>query len=37
MNESDCELVEGSRNAFRDFGDPHADLKQAASSASSNR
>ena len=29
MNESDFELVEGSGNVFRDFGDPHADLKQA--------
>ena len=29
MNESDFKLVEGSGNVFRDFGDPHADLKQA--------
>ncbi|MDD9996637.1 MAG: helix-turn-helix transcriptional regulator [Rhodospirillaceae bacterium] len=29
MNESDFELVEGSGNVFRDFGDPDADLKQA--------
>ena len=29
MSESDFELVEGSGNVFRDFGDPHADLKQA--------
>ena len=29
MNESDCELIEGSGNVFRDLGDPHADLKQA--------
>ena len=29
MNESEFELVEGSGNVFRDFGDPHADLKQA--------
>ena len=29
MNESDFELVEGSGNAFRDLGDPDADLKQA--------
>lgn len=29
MNESDFELVEGSGNVFRDFGDPHADLRQA--------
>ena len=31
MNESGFELVEGSGNVFRDFGDPHADLKQAKS------
>ena len=29
MNESDCELIEESGNVFRDFGDPHADLKKA--------
>ena len=29
MNEGDFELVEGSGNVFRDFDDPHADLKQA--------
>ena len=29
MNEPDFELVEGSGNVFRDFNDPHADLKQA--------
>lgn len=29
MNENDFELVEGSGNVFRDFGDPEADLKQA--------
>lgn len=29
MNEHDFELVEGSGNVFRDFDDPHADLKQA--------
>ena len=29
MNESDIDLVEGSGNVFRDFGDPDADLKQA--------
>lgn len=29
MNESDFELVEGSGNVFRDFGDPLADLRQA--------
>ncbi len=29
MSESDFEPVEGSGNAFRDLGDPHADLKQA--------
>ena len=29
MNETDIELVEGSGNVFRDFGDPEADLKQA--------
>jgi len=29
MNESDFELVRGSGNVFRDFDDPHADLKQA--------
>lgn len=29
MNESDFELVEGSGNVFRDFGDPQADLRQA--------
>ena len=29
MNEHEFELVEGSGNVFRDFDDPHADLKQA--------
>ena len=29
MNKRDFELVEGSGNVFRDFDDPHADLKQA--------
>ena len=29
MNEGDFQLVEGSGNVFRDFGDAHADLKQA--------
>ena len=29
MNENDFVLVEGSGNVFRDFDDPHADLKQA--------
>ena len=29
MNENDFELVHGSGNVFRDFDDPHADLKQA--------
>ncbi len=29
MNAKDFELVEGSGNVFRDFGDPHADVKQA--------
>ena len=29
MNESGFELAEGSGNVFRDFGDPHADLRQA--------
>ena len=29
MNDEDVELVEGSGNVFRDFGDPEADLKQA--------
>ena len=29
MTENDCELVRGSGNVFRDFNDPHADLKQA--------
>lgn len=29
MSESTLEMVHGSRNVFRDFGDPHADLKQA--------
>ena len=29
MNENDFELVEGTGNVFRDFGDPHADLKHA--------
>ena len=29
MIEKDTELVDGSGNVFRDFGDPEADLKQA--------
>ncbi len=29
MNERDFEAVQGSGNVFRDFNDPHADLKQA--------
>ena len=29
MTEKDIELVHGSGNVFRDFGDPEADLKQA--------
>ena len=29
MTENDCELIRGSGNVFRDFNDPHADLKQA--------
>jgi len=29
MNDDDFELIEGSGNVFRDFGDPEADLKQA--------
>ena len=29
MNECVFDLVEGSGNVFRDFDDPHADLKQA--------
>lgn len=29
MNENDFELVEGSGNVFRDFGDREADLKHA--------
>ena len=29
MNESEFEVVRGSGNVFRDFEDPHADLKQA--------
>ena len=29
MNESEFVLIEGSGNVFRDFDDPHADLKQA--------
>ena len=29
MTENDFELVQGSGNVFRDFNDPHADLKQA--------
>ncbi len=29
MNDDDFDLVEGSGNVFRDFGDPDADLKQA--------
>ena len=29
MREEELELVEGSGNVFRDFGDPRADIKQA--------
>jgi len=29
MNDGTLELVEGSGNVFRDFGDPEADLRQA--------
>ncbi len=29
MTENDFELVRGNGNVFRDFNDPHADLKQA--------
>ena len=29
MRDENIELVEGSGNVFRDFGDPEADLKQA--------
>ena len=29
MSETDFELIEGSGNVFRDFGDPAADLKHA--------
>ena len=29
MSEDEIDLVEGSGNVFRDFGDPDADLKQA--------
>ena len=29
MSESEFELIEGSGNVFRDFGDPEADLKHA--------
>ena len=29
MNEKDFDLEAGSGNVFRDFGDPHADLKHA--------
>ena len=29
MNESEFQSVEGSGEAFRDFGDPEADMKQA--------
>lgn len=29
MSEKNVELAHGSGNVFRDFGDPHADLKQA--------
>ena len=29
MSQDDLELVRGSGNVFRDFGDPNADLKQA--------
>ena len=29
MSESDSNLIGGSGNVFRDFGDPEADLKQA--------
>ena len=28
MNEEGLELVEGSGNVFRDFGDPHADFSR---------
>ena len=29
MKDDDIELIRGSGNAFRDFGDPNADLEQA--------
>ena len=29
MTENDLDLVRGIENVFRDFNDPHADLKQA--------
>ena len=29
MKDEDIELIEGSGNVFRDFGDPEADLRQA--------
>ena len=29
MTEKEIELVHGSANVFRDFGEPHADLKRA--------
>ena len=29
MNDEEFEVIEGSGNVFRDFGDPEADLKQA--------
>ena len=29
MNDEEFEVIEGSGNVFRDFGDPDADLKQA--------
>ena len=32
MTENDFELVRGSGNVFRNFNDPHADLKQAKAS-----
>ena len=33
MSEEDFELVRGSGNVFRDFGDPNADLEQAGLSS----
>ncbi len=29
MNQSDFKLIKGTGNVFRDFGDPHASMKQA--------